>query len=240
MIELNDNILARILAEGDACAKNGREACGLLVEIDNQLTWWPCENVALGRDEFCIDGEQFADIADKGEVKAIVHTHVNCSPEPSDADRASCAEMGLPWLIVSIPNYEQRWLYPEEYIAPLVGRKFVFGVHDCYSIIRDWYKLTKNIELPNFERKDRFWERGENLYLDNFEAAGFYRLGTDVEPVEGDVFLMQIRTPLPAHGALYVGNTRILHHMQGTLSRHDVYGGTWRYLTTHHLRYKHA
>jgi proteasome lid subunit RPN8/RPN11 len=240
MFELEEAVIQAIRDHGDRCSP--REACGLLIGTDAGIDYKPCENLSENANQFYIKPSDYADAEDQGKVLAVVHTHVNEAPTPSAADRTSCATSGLPWLIMSIPLYETEWLMPEAYIAPLIGRKFVFGVHDCYSIIRDWYMMELGIQLPDFEREDNFWEPGpnqKNLYLDNFEKAGFYRLPSGTEPQRGDVFLMQIRTPIPAHGAVYIGDDMIIHHLQSknSLSRRDVYGGTWAYLTTHHLRY---
>lgn len=74
---------------------------------------------------------------------------------------------GLPWLLVcdeKIHRYEP--------VPPLLGRQFVHGVTDCYSLFRDAYHLT-GINLPDFERHDDWWRHGEELYLDNMESNGF-------------------------------------------------------------------
>lgn len=247
MIELPERVMQSIREYGDLVFP--REACGLIYKgEDGFIDFVSCRNLSEDGDQFVIHPQDYTTVEDAGEVIAVVHTHPNMPATPSDIDRTSCFESEVPWLIMSLPSGETEWVEPVEFIAPLVGRQFAFGVHDCYSVIRDWYKLEKGIELPNFARRNKFWEVGPNgeppqdLYKDNFEKAGFYRLPSGVEPEVGDVFLMQIRTPFAAHGAVYIGNDQILHHMQGKnqLSTRAVYGGTFAYLTTHHLRYRHA
>ncbi len=42
--------------------------------------------------------------------------------------------------------------------------------------------------MPDFHRGDDWWRNGQNLYLDNLEATGFYRVAlTAAQP--GDVLL---------------------------------------------------
>ncbi len=57
-------------------------------------------------------------------------------------------------------------------VPHLTGRRFEYGVTDCYTLFRDAYHLA-GIEMPDFHRGDDWWRHGQNLYLDNMEATGF-------------------------------------------------------------------
>ena len=94
-----------------------------------------------------------------------------------------------------------------------------------------------NLDLPDYQRFDEWWKRGENLYLDNFTHAGFDVASSDGLG-EGDVLLMQVNSDVPNHAAIYLGDGLILHHLQGRLSSRDVYGGYWQKITTHILRHQ--
>jgi cell wall-associated NlpC family hydrolase len=149
----------------------------------------------------------------------------------------ACEASGVPWFIVSYPNGQWFELSPKGYVAPLVGREWSHGVLDCYSIVRDWYAQERGLSLPDFQRFDEWWRRGENLYVDNFGAAGFAVVEPD-DLLVGDVFLMQVHSEVPNHAAIYLGDGLILHHLQGRLSSRDVYGGYWQKITTHTLRHQ--
>jgi cell wall-associated NlpC family hydrolase len=131
------------------------------------------------------------------------------------------------------------YIEPSGYQAPLVGRQWSHGVLDCYAIIRDWYKLERNIELLDFERRDEWWKIGENLYLDNFEKAGFRKTTLD-KLQKGDVILMTINSPVPNHGAVYLGDNMILHHVHGRLSTRDIFGGYWLKNAMVYLTYENS
>ena len=232
---MSPELQARIIEH--ARAEFPRECCGLVVVAKGRERYWPCRNLAVGSDQFVMDPHDYAAACEAGEVMSVVHSHPNLSPEPSQADRVSCEASGLPWHIVSVPT--ERWSYmePAGYVAPLVGREWSHGVLDCYSLIRDWYAQERGIDLPDFTRFDEWWKRGENLYLDNFESAGFHATDAmDMNP--GDVLLMQVASPVPNHAAIYLGDGLILHHLQGRLSSRDVYGGYWQKITTHTLRHQ--
>lgn len=212
-----------------------REACGLVVVIKGREVYRPCRNTAVGDDQFCIEPEDYAAAEDAGEVVAVVHSHPNASPDPSEADLVGCEASGLEWHIVGLPSGHWSHLRPNGYRAPLVGRQFVHGVLDCYAIIRDWYAQERGIELPDFERHDDWWLRGQDLYRENFRRAGFEPCD-DLHP--GAVLLMQIGSPVPNHAAIYLGDDTILHHLHGRLSSRDAYGGYWRKVSVMVL--KHA
>ena len=212
-----------------------RESCGLLIIRKGREVYWPCRNLARGDDHFIIDPDDYAAAEADGEVVAVVHSHVNIPPMPSQADLVSCEATGLEWHIVSVPNGTWHSFKPSGYVAPLVGRVFSHGVLDCFSVIRDWYRQERGIELLDFDRSDGWWERGGNLYLDNFGKAGF-SVCEDLH--EGAVLLMQLGSPVPNHAAIYLGDDLILHHVQRRLSSRDIYGGYWRKHTTHVLKYE--
>jgi cell wall-associated NlpC family hydrolase len=128
-------------------------------------------------------------------------------------------------------------LRPCGYSAPLIGREFVHGIQDCFTLIADWYERERGIILPNFHRDDNWWLNGENLYLDNYEKAGFRAVDVGSNPEPGDVFLMQVRSRVPNHAGIYIGNGMFIHHLYRQLSRRDVYGGPWAEKTRLVVRY---
>ncbi len=225
-----------------------REACGVVIVERGRERYIPCRNTATtAAEHFRLPADDFAAAEERGELVAIVHSHPDASPEPSDADRVSCEESGLPWHIISWPDGRLRTIEPCGYEAPLVGRAYAHGVLDCWSLIRDWYARELSVSLPDFTRQDKWWDDGaSDLYTQHCRAAGgkiVWEAGHDAAASSvlevGDVILMQIRSRngVPNHGAVYIGDTRILHHPYGRLSTRDVYGGYWHDCTRRIVRY---
>lgn len=213
-----------------------REACGLVIVERGREVYVPCRNLSDNVDTFVLDPVDYSSAEQRGEIVAVVHSHPNAPATPSESDRAACEASGLPWHIVGIPSLSWASLEPCGYQVPLVGREFVHGSMDCYSIIRDYYRQVRGVILPNFKRDKSWWERGQNLYLENFVAAGFTKINPDDLQI-GDVILMQIFSPVPNHGAVYADDGIILQHLTNRISSRDVYGGYYRKHTTHVLRY---
>jgi len=235
-VKLTPTLQQQILEH--ARAELPREACGLVAVVKGRRRYFPCRNIAETPDEhFILDPTDYAETEDKGEIVAVIHSHPTTNHNPSQADRVACEKSGLPWHIVN-PQTEQ-WGYcePAGLELPYVGREFSFGIVDCYSLCRDWYGRELGLKLSDYNRRDKFWLRGENLYLDNFASEGFREIPLE-ELQYGDAVLMQLESPLPNHAAIYLGDQQILHHVQGRLSSRDIYGGYYWKSTAKALRHE--
>ncbi|MDX7989152.1 peptidase P60 [Xenorhabdus sp. 12] len=233
---LRKNIVSAITDHAQAEYPN--ECCGLVIQNSRKQQYVPCRNTAPSpTEQFSLHPEDYANAEDTGTIVAIVHSHPDATTQPSQLDIAQCDLSQLPWVIVSWPEGDIRTLMPSEGIKPLLGRPFVHGIWDCYSIVRDWYRLEREIELPNFTRSDGWWNRGENLYLNNFDKAGFIECSDELQV--GDVIIMQVQANEPNHAGVYIGEGVMLHHMYGQLSNRVSYSGYWQERTRLILRYRH-
>ncbi len=215
-----------------------RESCGLVVVIKGKRRYFACKNIAeTPYEHFVLDPNDYAEAQDKGEIIAVVHSHPKTNHAPSQADKVACEKTGLPWHVVN-PNTEL-WGYcePSGYELPYVGREFVHGIIDCYTLCRDWYNKELGLNLRDYERRDDWWHKGQNLYLDNFKREGFHEIKEE-ELQFGDALLMQIESPVPNHAAIFLGENLVLHHVQGRLSSRDVYGGYYQKNTAKVLRHE--
>lgn len=164
----------------------------------------------------------------------LIHNHPAGILCPSKADMECWELIRVPMgIFVSvkskheISHSQMIWYDPTDHSYPLEGRPFVNGIFDCYGLIRDWYAQEMSIELPDFPRDDSWFETNpdENLFEKNFKTAGFSQ--TKREPQRGDVFLMRFylgktsgKEPIN-HGAVYLGDDKILHQYGGRLSSID-------------------
>lgn len=214
------------------------ECCGLAVVVKGRLRYFPCQNVNPGG-QFAISTKDYADAAEEGEIIGVCHSHVSESPTPSQSDLIGIEKTKLPWLIVNPDTETFTVTYPCGFKLPLLGRKFEHGTVDCLSLIRDYY-ADLNIFMPDYERTNDWWLHGGDLYREHFSECGFIKIGgsefTDIK--KHDVIIMQVGSPVPNHGAIYLGDNQIMQHCQDRLSSRDVYGGYWRKVTNMVLRHR--
>ena len=221
-----------------AQAEQPKECCGVVCVVKGRRRYFPCRNLAATPDEhFVMDPLDYANAEDQGEVVAVIHSHPVSNPKPSEADLVACEKTGVPWHIINPLTEEWGYCEPSGHQLPYVGRQFAFGVVDCYTLVRDWYAREYGIELRDYDRRDKFWEHGENLYMDNFANEGFSEIPVaDVQP--GDLILMNVCSLVPNHAAIYLGDQLILHHVQQRLASRDVYGGYYWKNTACALRHE--
>lgn len=230
---ITDEILEAVKIHVNSSPK--REICGFLVSHKRKILYVPCTNVSQGENEFVIDAEEYAEVSDKYEILAVVHSHVNTNPNPSQADLIAIEKHNLPFLIVNYPLNTWTFTEPSGYEAPLIGRQFVHGVTDCYAMLVDYYKRELGLDIKDYKRQQEWWAKGDNLYLENYEDAGFIKVDN---LQKHDIIIMQIASFVPNHCAIYLGDNIILHHVMGKASSRDVYGGYWRKITSLIVRHK--
>lgn len=188
---------------------------------------------------FSVDDAEYIKHAKK--LQAVVHSHPYGPAFPSQADMRSQEASGVAWIILTLneDQFGPLTVWGGECpIEPLIGREFIHGINDCYSLIRDVFALGRDklaeqgidwphspITLPIYPRNDAWWEGGDNFYEEEPQKIGFVEVKpSEVQP--GDVFLGRIRSEKLNHGGVLLGGNLILHHLPQRLSRREP-AGLW-------------
>ena len=103
----------------------------------------------------------------------------------------------------------------------LIGRQWEYGKFDCFTLMRDWFKL-QGVELPDFERPNDL-EKCDSIFLQQMPAHGFHQVDHNRRK-PGDVLIMQLGTRTPMHAAILLPDERILHQRQDSLSAVEPFG----------------
>ena len=217
---------AQALLDAKAHARDEfpKESCGLIVSG----RYVPCFNYATDPlNDFEIAPQAYLKAATQGVIEAVVHSHPNGLAYPSLHDMEQQIATAVPWII--LPLNDSIVLDPVAFgdqlpRAPLLNRPFVWGVFDCYSLIRDFYLLNHGVELPNVPREDQWWNKGQDLYQDYLKPSGFREISMR-EAKPGDGFLMKFLSSTRLnHAGLLLKDSLILHHLPLRVSRREPVG----------------
>lgn len=228
-------------AKDHALKEFPRESCGIVIGDE----YFPCANVSTTPEtDFEISPVEYLSLKAKGAIRCILHSHPGGPYFPSKRDMQGQLDTAVPWgiLVTDGQRVSEPTLWGDQLpMAPLLGRSFMHGVHDCYSLIRDAFRIGKigmaaqgmpdwpfdAHEFPEVPRNDGWWvEKGEDLYTSYFEKVGWRQIAMS-EARPGDGFLMRIgKTDKLNHAGLLVGNNLLLHHLPTRPSRREP-AGIW-------------
>lgn len=200
--------------------------------------------------------------------EAVVHSHPTGELWPSEGDMKAQIAHQVPFVMIGhtpATGWDYWELGDHTLDDPLEGREFRHGPADCYAAIRSWHWQNNGLLMPDFARRDRWWEpvhltpgdptspiirQPDNLYSDNFEKAGFVQLtAEELDGVNGlqvgDVFFYKLHVgtmasaakTIETHGGVYVGNGEIYHHLPGRRSVIEAAEG-WARKASRWVRYK--
>ena len=215
-----------------------KESCGLLLNIKGKESYHPCRNLSMTQHQcFIIDPEDYVKADNRGEIIAVIHSHPITPPSPSQADKVSCEQSGLVWHIVNPKTEEWGYCEPTGYKAPLLGRQWVWGISDCWSLVRDWYKETKNIELRDWERPITLEDFNKDPMFERCAwRTGFRQLRPEEQLQNGDLLFMSIFGKGLNHVAIFL-NGEVLHHLTDRLSCREPYSAWLQKCTGAKYRY---
>ena len=206
------------------------EGCGYIK--DGVFT--PCENIAEDKlHSFEIDSAILL-----LEPDTIIHSHPVTGKieydahSPSEADLAGQISTNVEWAICVTDGVvcEEPLFWGNLAHRPeLEGREFIHNIQDCFTLVQDWFYKTHNIELPNLARNP-YWFETSNLLVENYEKWGFIEVSFE-DLKEGDVLMFTVRSNVPNHLGIYLGNGQMLSHWVNRLSGIQTIGQWQKYIT---------
>lgn len=175
---------------------------------------------------FRVGDEQMLELLQHPGYQGLVHNHPQGQRCPSKEDMIGQQSGSVPWYIVvlnSAGSFLETFGFGDQLpMEKLEGRRFRFGVHDCWSIVRDWRRFHELPEVPDVPRANDFWSLpGNNDLVDSVEKYISYTPVKLEEVVRGDVVIMKILSAVPNHFGVYLGNGLMLHHLTNRLSREE-------------------
>lgn len=200
-------------AKAHTAERYPEEAAGIVVSgeyqrLDN-LSVTPTKDVAL-------DDEALLRVA---QAEVFFHSHPDGIGCPSESDMTYQQQLAIPFVVMCWPLYDVFWWGDQLKPASLLGRGFRHGVHDCYSLLRDYYATVRGQPLIDQARDWNWWDnrnpKQRDLYRDYFDAAGFVKIPVSEATEPGDGLMMQFNYAVPMHGMVVWDKDMLLHHPSG-------------------------
>ena len=211
------------------------EVCGIIAGGQ----FFPCTNIhPFPLKNFGISAKDYARLEEIG-IEAVFHSHTGFNNQFSRHDIVSCKAINLPWVMYCVGTNSWHEMDPTGG-AFYLERPWIYGVYDCYGLVRDYFNKEFGILLDDYERGEEFeWKSSEwRMFEKNFKGQGFVEV--DKLQKRGDIVLMQLQADFPNHvGVLHSPDRNIFYqHLLGRLSEANVYGGYWQKCTAKILRHK--
>lgn len=218
-------------ARAHARAEFPKESCGFIRSRGpgQQNEYVACQNDHKSPlTHFLIDDARYDAALADASVVAVAHSHPYGPACPSQADMEQQIATDLPWVIITLNEdvIGQTVFWGGNLpVAPVISRPFIHGILDCYSLLRDTFRLGRDelalqgvhwplapVALPEVPRNWDWWKTEDDLYVTNLEPFGFRRI-TREEAQAGDIFLCSL-------GALDANPHRRINHA-GVLLEYD-------------------
>ncbi len=194
------------------------ESCGAI--IDDEYVRF--DNQAEDKTKnFVIMDPYFDRSYQDNAIQAVIHSHNN-DPAATAADQAQQIELEVPFGIVNLVNKSVTHLAfwgDSLPIEPLKRRHFFYGVWDCFSLVRDYFRIKHGVTFPNVPREYGFWLKNESIFENHI-------FNVDVVPVPLDEIRPNDVLFYNLHGSKFLNHCAVmkedglvLHHFENHCSQ---------------------
>lgn len=228
--------------ESLANKNSNEEICGFIYHNMTDIFIYPCENISLDKkNNFEISADDYLKCLKLGKILAIYHSHPDTDQAQngfSKEDLETADEIEIPMRMYSVRYKEWHEYIPKGYNLPLIGEPFLWGEKDCFGLIRTFLRQEKGIYLNDYPRDKNFQHSDNNQILENIEKENYYSIGSTALLKKHDILLFNSGRANVQHMAVFMGNSRILHHPLNSLSIIDIFNDKWQQRLQHVLRHK--
>ena len=229
-----------------ALKKSEEEICGFIY-LDKKtykFDIYPCRNRSDDKkNNFMISPQDYLNCSILGKIIACYHSHVNESIEFSEMDKHNSNLYKVHYILYNIKYDFFNFHKPNEENNPYIGRPFVLGQSDCFTLMKEYALKEESIHIsfPKDLVYPKYLEDIKDLYENNFKHQGFLKLDKNVKLQKSDGLMMTfpgVSNEFPTHAAVYIGDGLILHQPFNSFSCVNIYDSFLKKHTSYVLRYK--
>jgi proteasome lid subunit RPN8/RPN11 len=212
------------------------EVCGYIVRAGDGFKVLRAHNIAEDTSKHAIpDGSVTLQAYVSRDIYCSYHSHPKGPRGATEQDRRAATGAAMDALIYSVPDDHFHLHRHEPLWFSLLGKPSIPGETGCEDIVRDYFKLMFEIEIPPYDRPETL-ATFENDFLDSMSFEwGFVRL--DGPPAAHDVMTFRVLSPCANHMGVYVGDGKLLHQSRDALS--SVENLTPALMRRHCYTYRH-
>lgn len=206
-------------------SKPDEECCGLVVfsKITNEDIVCPCQNTNPEKKyNFTINPNDYLNATAIGDIKAVYHSHPAGKVAFSEFDKMNSNNHNLTYILYHIKSDDFLYYYPNKEMNKYIGREFSYGKSDCFSLIKDYYKREKNIDIIEYDQlvnRDSSWRKKSAEHFQKMLEANPNFKEVDSQKLEKDDVLAYQYFDRPfEHFGVYLGDNLVLHQKIRRLS----------------------
>jgi cell wall-associated NlpC family hydrolase len=146
----------------------------------------------------------------------------------TEQDRAEMNLQKIPTVLIGSNKDVFKWYIPDRYFENkgYLNRLYLYGIFDCYTIVHDYYSREWNLWLPNnMSRPYGWWDKAKNLYFEN--KPDWVQESSSIQRYDTIIFNINDES-LPNHAAVYLGNGKMLHHLETRFSCIEELTTNWK------------
>lgn len=200
-----EEYMNQIISEAEAAYP--KEAVWLITSKGCRLA----ENISENAEEHFRVSEQDSFLAHKEGLLAVVHSHCDLPVAPSKLDMEGQVITGVSWGIVQVADGQyvrHVWWGDEVPNPPLLGRRFIHGISDCWNLARDFYS-AHDLQFDIVPRDWQWWMYEDMSIL--WKDFGFVEVPI-TQAEYGDMVLIRVRGEHTHHCGVMVGAEEFIHH----------------------------
>lgn len=207
------------------------EICGFVV---NGLVF-SCENISPNPTKnFTISPADYIKVARQGRIQFVYHSHLSEKDEFSEFDKTNLYNHKLDGLLYCKGKDSFKTFFYNSYNNKYTGRVFEIGKHDCFSLVRDYYKNELNIHIKDYPRGKDWYKNNPNIINENFVNCGFEKVETIKRH---DIIVFDIlNNGNPCHFGIYLENDTMLIHPRNKLSTIESLSNAYKQKIAYILR----
>lgn len=211
------------------------ESCGLILE-DSIVR---CSNVSENpAAHFAISPFEYLKTSRKEKIKAVYHSHISNNGKFSQEDKKMSRGHNVPFVLYHLKSKNFLCFDPKKERIVDIGKKFILGKADCYTLVKDYYKDLGVEVAGNNDLGTNWLERNPNLIenlfdLNKMNPETLEALKNKKEDLKGlpilkidwcnsqglkllkkhDVIVFElIKGAGPCHVGVYIGEGMMYHH----------------------------